>query len=112
MFLKIDIDIGASYDTGTTISWAQKIGLIDNPRESSVLAKSVPSTEGLYFVPAFSGLQAPLNDPEATTAFIGITPSTSKSHMIRAILESLSFRVKQMYEIMLSEADFPMNYFR
>jgi putative glycerol kinase 5 len=62
---------GGSYDTGTAILWAQNIGLIDDPNETSDMAFSVSNTD-VYFVPAFSGLQAPINDNQATAAFIGI----------------------------------------
>ena len=64
---------GASYDTATAVQWAQKIGLFDDPKESSDLAHN-QCNNGLYFIPAFSGLQAPINDNSAATAFIGITP--------------------------------------
>ena len=64
---------GASYDTGTAVQWAQKIGLFEDPQESSDLVHN-ESNNGIYFVPAFSGLQAPINDNSATTAFIGISP--------------------------------------
>ncbi|XP_054153022.1 putative glycerol kinase 5 [Oppia nitens] len=93
---------GASYDTGTAIKWAHNIGLFDDLKKTSDMAKNV-SNDDLYFVPAFSGLQAPINDNFATSAFIGINSTTSKAQMIRSILESLCFRVKQMYEIVLEE---------
>lgn len=64
---------GASYDTGTAILWAQSIGLFDDPKETSDLVHN-ESNGSVYFVPAFSGLQAPINDNTAATAFIGITP--------------------------------------
>ncbi|CAN7997154.1 unnamed protein product [Ixodes hexagonus] len=94
---------GSSYDSGTVITWAEKLGLLKDPKESSALATSVPNSGGVFFVPAFSGLQAPVNDAYAASGFLGVTPSTTKGHLIRAILESLAFRAKQVYEIMASE---------
>lgn len=119
---------GGSNDTGTTIKWAQKIGIIENPSESSELANSVKNTDGVCFIPSFSGLQvswnsfrqvckvnrtqsskvienfqAPVNDGLAAAGLIGIKPTTSKAHMIRAILESIVFRIEQLYQVMRSE---------
>ncbi|CAN8022156.1 unnamed protein product [Ixodes persulcatus] len=94
---------GSSYDTGTAITWAEELGLLKEPMESSTLAASVPSSNGVFFVPAFSGLQAPVNDAYATSGFLGITPSTRRAHLVRAILESLAFQAKQVYEMMARE---------
>ncbi|CAL7939610.1 unnamed protein product [Xylocopa violacea] len=80
---------GASNDTGTLIEWAQKIGLINQPDETASIASSVNDTDGVYFVPAFSGLQAPINDYSAATGFIGMKPTTEKSHIVRSLLERL-----------------------
>ncbi|RWS21809.1 putative glycerol kinase 5-like protein, partial [Leptotrombidium deliense] len=103
---------GSAFDTGTTITWAQKLGLFKDPFESSDVAKSVEDTGGVYFVPAFSGLQAPINDPTAVSSFIGISQSTQTAHLVRAILESLAFRVKQIYESMLQESKLRVSHFR
>lgn len=48
---------GASNDSGTIMKWAEKIGFFDDPKYSSAMASSVPDTDGVYFIPAFSGLQ-------------------------------------------------------
>ncbi len=47
---------GASNDTGSIIKWAQDFGLFADPAESSDIANTVENTDGVYFVPAFSGL--------------------------------------------------------
>lgn len=99
---------GGTHDTGTVICWAQKLGLLDDPFESSEIATSVPDSGGVYFIPAFSGLQAPFNDNLAVSAFIGLNAKTSKCHMVRAILEAIAFRIKQLYDIMEEEADFSL----
>lgn len=61
---------GASNDTGSIIKWANTF-LFDNPSETSDLAYSVDSSDGVFFVPAFSGLGAPINNISAATGFIG-----------------------------------------
>lgn len=97
---------GKSNDTGTAISWLQTIGLVSNPEECDEIAKSISTSNGVHFVPAFSGLQAPLNDNSACAGFLGICPTTQREHLVRAVLESLAFRVKQIYDIMELETDY------
>lgn len=83
---------GNAADTGTAIKWAQELELFSDVRETDAMASSVANSDGVCFVPSFSGLQAPLNDPKACASFMGLKPSTTKSHLVRAILESVAFR--------------------
>uniref|UniRef100_A0A3Q0STN0 Glycerol kinase 5 n=1 Tax=Amphilophus citrinellus TaxID=61819 RepID=A0A3Q0STN0_AMPCI len=103
---------GNAADTGTAIKWAQKLELFSNVQETSAMAYSVSDSDGVCFVPSFSGLQAPLNDPKACASFMGLKPSTSKSHLVRAILESIAFRNKQLYETVLRETRIPITKIR
>uniref|UniRef100_A0A672LEJ0 Glycerol kinase 5 n=1 Tax=Sinocyclocheilus grahami TaxID=75366 RepID=A0A672LEJ0_SINGR len=57
-------------------------------------------------------LQAPLNDPKACASFMGLKPSTTKRHLVRAILESIAFRNKQLFEVMLRETRIPITKIR
>lgn len=100
---------GASNDMGSTIEWASRVGLIDNINLSADVANSVASTEGVYFVPAFAGLGAPINNQTAACGFIGIKPSTSKQHLVRAILESLAFRVAILVQCTREETKFKLS---
>ncbi|MGH0119839.1 UNVERIFIED_CONTAM: hypothetical protein FKN15_043272 [Acipenser sinensis] len=99
---------GNAADTGTAIKWAQELDLFSDPAETEAMANSVPDADGVCFVPSFSGLQAPLNDPHACASFMGLKPSTTKSHLVRAILESIAFRNKQLYKIMSEETHIPV----
>ncbi|KAM4821678.1 glycerol kinase 5 isoform 1-T1 [Thomomys bottae] len=99
---------GNAGDTGTAIQWAQRLDLFTDAAETEKMAKSLEDSEGVYFVPSFSGLQAPLNDPCACAAFMGLKPSTSKYHLVRAILESIAYRNKQLYELMRKEVGIPV----
>ncbi|KAM9322839.1 glycerol kinase 5 [Pholidichthys leucotaenia] len=103
---------GNAADTGTAIKWAQEIELFSDIRETSAMAYSVSDSDGVCFVPSFSGLQAPLNDPKACASFMGLKPSTTKSHLVRAILESVAFRNKQLYDTMLKETHIPITKIR
>ncbi|MBN3275526.1 GLPK5 kinase, partial [Polyodon spathula] len=103
---------GNAADTGTAIKWAQELDLFSDAAETEAMANSVPDADGVCFVPSFSGLQAPLNDPHACASFMGLKPSTTKSHLVRAILESIAFRNKQLYEIMSEETHIPVTNIR
>ncbi|KAL0111907.1 hypothetical protein PUN28_013251 [Cardiocondyla obscurior] len=97
---------GSSSDTGILIEWAKSIGIIDNISETSDVANSVSNTDGVYFVPAFSGLQAPINDYKAATGFFGLKPTTRKEHIVRSLLESLIFRIHLLYDCLCKETSF------
>ncbi|MED6263801.1 putative glycerol kinase 5, partial [Characodon lateralis] len=103
---------GNAADTGTAIKWAQELELFSDVTETSDMAYSVSDSDGVCFVPSFSGLQAPLNDPRACASLMGLKPSTTKSHLVRAILESIAFRNKQLYETMLRETHIPITQIR
>uniref|UniRef100_A0A4W6FI06 Glycerol kinase 5 n=1 Tax=Lates calcarifer TaxID=8187 RepID=A0A4W6FI06_LATCA len=103
---------GNAADTGTAIKWAQELELFSDVQETSAMAYSVSDADGVCFVPSFSGLQAPLNDPKACASLMGLKPSTTKSHLVRAILESVAFRNKQLYETMLRETRIPVTRIR
>ncbi|XP_064101888.1 putative glycerol kinase 5 isoform X2 [Macrobrachium nipponense] len=96
----------SSNDNGTIIEWGKNIGLYGNAAETSDLASSVKSSNNVYFIPAFKGIQAPVNDTRATSGFLGLSEETTRAHMVRAMLESLAFRVYQMYRTLHEEADY------
>ncbi|XP_077579777.1 glycerol kinase 5 [Stigmatopora nigra] len=103
---------GNAADTGTAIDWARALDLFSDVEATSSMAYSVSDSNGVCFVPSFSGLQAPLNDPGACASFMGLKPSTTKCHLVRAILESVAFRNKQLYETVLAETDIPITKIR
>ncbi|KAF7997454.1 hypothetical protein HCN44_006025 [Aphidius gifuensis] len=105
---KIDSELvymaeGLSNDTGTLVEWAKALEMINDPSEMSLLSNSVKNSDGVYFVPAFSGLQAPINDHTAATGFLGVKPTTRKAHMIRSISESIVFRILLLYNALQKE---------
>ncbi|XP_055682185.1 putative glycerol kinase 5 isoform X1 [Lutzomyia longipalpis] len=103
---------GQSNDTGSIIRWGIDFGLFDDPSASSDMAYSVDDSEEIFFIPAFSGLGAPMNDAKAATGVIGIRPTTTKSHIVRALLESIAYRVTQLYICTLEETDFKFSIIR
>ncbi|RVE52718.1 hypothetical protein evm_002591 [Chilo suppressalis] len=103
---------GANNDTASIIKWAQNLGLFDNPEDTAELATSVPDTDGVYFIPAFSGLGPPFNDGTAAAGFVGMKPSTTRAHLVRAVLESLAFRTAQLYACVRAETNFDFHSIR
>ncbi|CAH2089560.1 unnamed protein product [Euphydryas editha] len=103
---------GANNDTASIIKWAQSLGLFDNPQDTAEIAMSVPDTDDVFFIPAFSGLGPPYNDCTAASGFVGMKPSTSKSHLVRAVLESLAFRTAQLYDCVRAETSYTFNTIR
>ncbi|HEY4786228.1 MAG TPA: FGGY-family carbohydrate kinase, partial [Bacteroidales bacterium] len=96
---------GNIHSTGATIKWmADSLGLINKSAESEVIAKSVSSTEGVYFVPAFAGLGAPYWDNQARANISGIHGGTQKAHIVRAGLESIAYQVKDLLGLMAQKA--------
>jgi putative glycerol kinase 5 len=103
---------GSSSDTGTIINWGKSIGLFEDPSETAVMADSVPSSQGVFFIPAFSGLSAPINDFKAASGFIGVSVDTTKNHLVRALLESIVFRVAQLLKASMKETDYKIKLLR
>ena len=63
-----------------------------------------PISDGVYFVPAFVGLSAPYWRPDARAAILGMTPSTTRAHVVRAALESIGYIVTDVLKAMGEEA--------
>jgi glycerol kinase len=84
---------GIVLSAGACIEWLRDdLGLIADADETESLARSVPSTEGVSFVPALSGLGTPQWDFGARGGFFGITRGSSRAHLVRAVLEGIAHR--------------------
>ncbi|XP_032621552.1 glycerol kinase 5 isoform X3 [Chelonoidis abingdonii] len=103
---------GNASDAGSTIKWAKELDLFTSVDETARMARSVVDSEGVCFVPSFSGLQVPVNDPCACASFMGLKPSTTRNHLIRAMLESIAFRNKQLYDTIVKEVRVPLTNIR
>ncbi len=90
--------------TGSAVQWLRDgLGMIANAAETEPLARSVPDTGGVYFVPAFSGLFAPHWDMTARGAIVGLTRFATRAHLVRATLEAIAFQSREVLEAMLSD---------
>jgi glycerol kinase len=84
---------GAVFITGAAVQWLRDgLGIIDAAAETEAMAMSLPSNEGVYFVPALSGLGAPHWDAHARGTIVGITRGTGRAHLARAALESICYQ--------------------
>ena len=98
---------GAIFTTGASIQWLRDgLKIINTAPETEAKASSVEDTKGVYFVPALSGLGAPHWDSGARGAFLGITGGVRREHLIRAVLEAIAFRVKEVVEAANKDSDF------
>ena len=94
---------GSIFITGAAIEWLEDVDLINNAAQTAELARSVDSTDGVYLVPAFTGLGAPHWDGRARGTIVGMTRGTEKEHIVRATLESIAYQTRDVAEAM--EAD-------
>jgi len=94
---------GAVFVTGAAIQWLRDgLGIIDEAAEIGPLAASVSSNEGVYMVPAFTGLGCPYWDPRARATITGITRGTGRAHISRAVVESIAYQVRDALDAMRS----------
>jgi glycerol kinase len=104
---------GSVFVAGAAIQWLRdELGIIANAQEAEKLALSVPDNEGVYMVPAFTGLGAPYWDPHARGAILGLTRGVGKAHIARAALESIAYQCRDVLDVMNNECDVPLRELR
>lgn len=92
---------GSVFIAGAAIQWLRDgLKLIDSAPDSEFYAMKVENTDGVYVVPAFTGLGAPYWDMYARGAIFGLTRGTTKAHLIRATLESLAYQTRDVLTAM------------
>jgi glycerol kinase len=99
---------GSIFVAGAAVQWLRDgLNLIGSASETQPLAESVASSNGVYMVPAFTGLGAPYWDPDARGAILGLTRDTGIAHIARAALESVCYQTRDLLEAMRGDgADF------
>jgi glycerol kinase len=94
---------GSVFVAGAAVQWLRDgLGLITQAGETEGMARSVPDTGGVYFVPAFVGLGTPHWEPEARGTITGLTRGTSRAHLARASLEAMAHSSADLLETMAS----------
>ncbi|MFB4286995.1 FGGY family carbohydrate kinase [Nonomuraea sp. ATR24] len=92
---------GSIFVTGAAVQWLRDgLGLIGTAPESEAVARTVPDSGGVVFVPALTGLGAPYWDPDARGLISGITRGTTRAHLVRATLEAIAFEVRDVAAVM------------
>jgi glycerol kinase len=90
---------GAILSSGAAIQWLRDgLGILDDAADSETLARQVESTDGVYFVPALTGLGSPHWNPDARGLVTGITRGTTAAHLARAALEAIAFQVADVLD--------------
>ena len=96
---------GSVFVAGAAIQWLRdEVGILESSPDSEKYCLSVPDTNGVYVVPAFTGLGAPYWDQYARGTIVGITRGVNKYHIIRATLESLAYQVNDVLVAMKADS--------
>ncbi len=96
---------GSVFVAGAAVQWLRDgLGLIATAAETEALARSVPDTGGVHFVPAFVGLGSPHWEPEARGTITGLTRGTTRAHLVRAALEAMAHGSRDLLEAMTAGA--------
>lgn len=104
---------GAVFIGGAAIQWLRdELKFIIDPEDSEYFANKVKDSNGVYVVPAFTGLGAPYWDPYARGAIFGMTRGVNRSHIIRATLESIAYQTRDVLEAMQADADTQLKFLR
>src|SRR5207302_6999777 len=92
---------GAIFVTGAAIQWLRDgLGIIKDSAETGPLAASIDDSEGVYLVPAFTGLGSPWWDPYARGTIVGLTRGVGRAHLARAVVEAMAYQTRDVVEAM------------
>lgn len=96
---------GSIFVAGASIQWLRdELKIIHDSADSEYFANKVSDTNGVYVVPAFTGLGAPYWDMYARGAIVGLTRGAGRNHIIRATLESIAYQTKDIIEAMIDDS--------
>ncbi len=97
---------GSVFIAGAAIKWIRdQLQLINSARETEKIATSIDDNDGVYFVPAFSGLGAPYWDMNARGAIVGLTQGATRAHIVRATLEALAYQTYDVVDAMQNDTN-------
>lgn len=92
---------GSIFMAGATMQWLRDaLGLVSDVAETAALAASARDEDGVYLVPAFTGLGAPYWDPDARGAMVGMTRDTGRAEVIRAAIDSVCYQTRDLLDAM------------
>lgn len=104
---------GSVFTAGAVVQWLRDgLQLISGAGETEALAASVADTEGVYVVPAFTGLGTPYWTAEARGMITGLTRGSGKAHIVRAALESIAYQTMDVLRVMEKDSGIRLNELR
>jgi glycerol kinase len=104
---------GSIFVTGAAVQWLRDgLGIIDVASDAGPLAASVPDSDGVVFVPAFTGLGSPYFDPYARGAVFGLTRGTTRAHLTRAVVEAMAWQTADVIDAVTAAAGIPVTELR
>ena len=93
---------------GAAVQWLRDgLGLLERASESEAMARTLTSNDGVYFVPALTGLGAPAWEPEARGTIVGLTRGTTREHLVRAALEAMAYGTADVLDAMRGASGAP-----
>jgi glycerol kinase len=96
---------GSIFIAGAALQWCRdNLGIIASAAEGELLARSVPDSGGVVFVPAFAGLGSPHWGPDVRGAIFGLSGATTKPQIVRAAIESIAFQAQDVLDAMAGSA--------
>lgn len=104
---------GSAFNAGSVIQWLRdELNIISSARECDEFAEQVEDSNGIYLVPAFTGLGAPYWDMYARGAIVGMTRGTNKKHLCRAVLEAITYQMTDLLEAMKADSNIDLSELR
>ena len=104
---------GAVFTSGAAIQWLRDgLGIIDRAADVGPLAAGLDDTEGVYLVPAFTGLGSPWWDPYARGTVVGLTRGVGRAHLARAVVEAMAYRTRDVVAAMTAATGHPVTALR
>lgn len=95
---------GAVLVAGAAIQWLRDgLGLLERAAESEAMARSVDSSDGVYFVPALTGLGTPWWEPAVRGTIVGLSRGSRREHLVRAALEAMAYSTLDVLRAMASD---------
>lgn len=92
---------GSIFMAGASVQWLRdEMKLVEDAAETEAICENLESTDGVYLVPAFTGLGAPHWAPDARAAVFGMTRGTGRAHLIRATVESVVYQTYDLFDAM------------
>jgi glycerol kinase len=104
---------GSIYHAGTAVKWLRdEMKLISSASDTEILAKSLDSNDGVYFVSAFTGLAAPHWLSTSGASFFGLSRTTNRAHFARAVLEGVCYQTRDVLACMREDSHLELELLR